>query len=205
VAATLSFKRPAGIEWKMVDPQKAGPLTPALFEYETRFDNLTHYLFRYPAKFHPPIARALLNRLSDPGQTICDPFMGSGSLAIEAMVSGRNAVGVDVDPIAVAVARVKAHRYQMRSLRQNAAALSERLHRLERSSSEYTHRMFVDLSTKNLQRQLRSLRIFVPAIPQIEHWFRRYVIVDLAKIEREISRAKIPGSHRLFLTSFLLQ
>jgi hypothetical protein len=177
-----------------------GPLTPALFEYETRFENLTHYLFRYPAKFHPPIVRSLLNRLSDPGDTIYDPFMGSGSLAIEAMVSGRNAIGLDVDPVAVVVSRVKSHRYQMPSLRDHAARLDDRLQAHERTPAEYTHRMFVDLSMNNLQMQLRGLRTLVPAIPKIEHWFRRYVIVDLAKIKREISRAEIPESHRLFFS-----
>jgi predicted RNA methylase len=140
----------------MIDPRKAGPLSPALFEYETSFENLTHYLFRYPAKFHPPIARSLIERLTEPGQTICDPFMGSGSLAIEAMVAGRNSIGVDVDPLAVAVARAKSRRYQIPSLRKHAEQLCEKLEKRERPASEYKRRMFVDLSKVSLRNQLRG-------------------------------------------------
>ena len=28
---------------------------------ENRTDRLTHYMFRYPAKFHPPVVRALIH------------------------------------------------------------------------------------------------------------------------------------------------
>ena len=38
----------------------------------------THYLFRYPAKFHPPIAQALLERYTEPGDWVHDGFCGSG-------------------------------------------------------------------------------------------------------------------------------
>ncbi|MGC2775556.1 MAG: DNA methyltransferase, partial [Bradyrhizobium sp.] len=180
----------------MVDPRHIGPSTPALFEYGTSFDELTHYLFRYPAKFHPPIVRALLDRLSEPGETVYDPFIGSGSLAIEAMATGRNALGTDIDPLAVAVARAKTRRYQIPSLRQHAAHLLERLERHERPEAEYEKRMFVDLSNANLDRQLHGLRAYVPDIPTIEHWFRRYVIVDLARIKREIAALDAPASQK---------
>src|SRR5262249_55559426 len=73
------------------------------------FDQLTHYLFRYPAKFHPPVARALLERYSEPGDTVLDPFCGSGTLLVEALVSDRSSVGIDVDPVATLVSRAKVH------------------------------------------------------------------------------------------------
>jgi hypothetical protein len=180
----------------MVDPRHLGPSTPALFEYGTSFDEFTHYLFRYPAKFHPPIIRALLDRLSEQGETIYDPFIGSGSLAIEAMATHRNALGTDVDPLAVAVARAKTRRYQVPSLRRHAAHLLEKLERHERPNVEYEKRMFVDLSNANLHRQLHGLRAHVPDIPHIEHWFRRYVIVDLARIKREIAALDVPASQK---------
>src|SRR5947209_12435470 len=183
----------------MTDPSKVGRPQPALFEYGTVYPRLTHYLFRYPAKFHPPIVRSLIERLTEPGATLFDPFIGSGTAGIEAMVAGRNAVGLDVDPVAVAVARVKTHRYQMRSLRCNAEALLETLTKHERAATEYKKRMFVDLSPASLAGELRSVKKYVPAIPSIEHWFRRYVIVDLAKIRGAIEILEMPESHRDFL------
>nr|MDQ4041145.1 site-specific DNA-methyltransferase [Actinomycetota bacterium] len=68
----------------------------------------THYLFRYPAKFHPPVAQALLERYTEPGDCVLDCFCGSGTLLVEATVAGRSAVGSDVDPVAAFVSRVKA-------------------------------------------------------------------------------------------------
>src|SRR3989454_450573 len=67
----------------------------------------THYLFRFPAKFHPPVVRCLIDRYSRPGDIILDPFCGSGTLLLEALLSGRAAFGLDVDPVAVFISRVK--------------------------------------------------------------------------------------------------
>ena len=45
---------------------------------------LSHYAFRYPAKFHPPVVRELVQRYSKKGQVCCDPFCGSGTRLVEA-------------------------------------------------------------------------------------------------------------------------
>jgi hypothetical protein len=47
---------------------------------------------------------ALVERLSEPGQTIVDPFMGSGTTLLAAQVLGRHAIGADVDAASVATA-----------------------------------------------------------------------------------------------------
>jgi methylase of polypeptide subunit release factors len=70
-------------------------------------ERYTHYLFGYPAKFHPPVARALLERHTEPGDCVIDCFCGSGTLLVEAAISGRSAIGSDVDPVAAFVSRVK--------------------------------------------------------------------------------------------------
>ena len=44
-------------------------------------------------------------RLTAPGQTVADPFMGAGTTLLAAVTEGRHAVGADVDPAAVATAR----------------------------------------------------------------------------------------------------
>ncbi|MGQ0803510.1 MAG: TRM11 family SAM-dependent methyltransferase [Actinomycetota bacterium] len=160
------------------------------------FDLLTHYLFRYPAKFHPPVARALLERFTDPGDTVLDPFCGSGTLLVEAMVNNRSSIGVDVDPVAALVSKAKVHRYRMPMLRESAERLRDRLFLYERAGAEYGRRMFSDLSNSANEEELRHLRSWVPAIPNIEHWFRRYVIVDLARIRSVIERMHLPDSHR---------
>jgi hypothetical protein len=37
------------------------------FQFEGELDRVSHYLFRYPAKFHPPIARTLLAQYTRAG------------------------------------------------------------------------------------------------------------------------------------------
>ena len=67
----------------------------------------THFLFRFPAKFHAPAVRCLINQFSKPGDVILDPFCGSGTLLVEALVAGRSGIGADIDPVAVFVSRTK--------------------------------------------------------------------------------------------------
>lgn len=46
----------------------------------------------------------LVDRLSAPGDLVCDPFLGAGSTALAAIAQGRRFVGADLDPEAVASA-----------------------------------------------------------------------------------------------------
>jgi ParB-like chromosome segregation protein Spo0J len=49
--------------------------------------------------------RSVIQKLTEPGQTVVDPFMGGGTPLLAAHALGRNVVGCDVDPQAVATAR----------------------------------------------------------------------------------------------------
>lgn len=40
----------------------------------------------------------LIKRLSEPGDTICDPFCGAGTTGVAALLCGRGFIGCDVDP-----------------------------------------------------------------------------------------------------------
>ena len=70
---------------------------------------LTHGLHRYKGKFYPQIAKALINlsRLPPTGSVILDPFGGSGTTLLEAVLSGHDAVSVDCNPLAVLIAQCK--------------------------------------------------------------------------------------------------
>ncbi|WP_426572201.1 TRM11 family SAM-dependent methyltransferase [Aquihabitans sp. McL0605] len=161
---------------------------------------LTHYLFRYPAKFHPPVARALIERYSEPGGTIYDPFIGSGTLLVEAASAGRNGIGSDIDPLAVAIAQVKTHVFRPAQLRQSAAALTAALAGLERRTGGYERLQWQDIAETTYERRASSLRAWIPAIPNLHHWFRRYVILELAQMKRALAEIDVPESHRAFLS-----
>ncbi|HTM46847.1 MAG TPA: DNA methyltransferase [Polyangiaceae bacterium] len=69
-----------------------------------------HGFHSYPARLHPVTARRLIEKLSQPGDTILDPFCGSGTVLVEALLQGRDAVGIDLNPLACELARFKTKR-----------------------------------------------------------------------------------------------
>ncbi|MGZ8898428.1 MAG: TRM11 family SAM-dependent methyltransferase [Halobacteriota archaeon] len=69
---------------------------------------LTHWIYPYKGKFHPQMIRAALNIIGlQPGETVLDPFIGSGTTALEAQLLGVNCVGLDASPLCVLQSRVK--------------------------------------------------------------------------------------------------
>src|SRR5262249_5399472 len=71
----------------------------------------THGFHTYPARMHPLTARRLLADVPA-GATVLDPFCGSGTVLVEAILRGARAVGVDASPLAILVARAKTARSQ---------------------------------------------------------------------------------------------
>ena len=69
---------------------------------------LTHWIYPYQGKFHPQMVRALLNIVgAEPGSLVLDPYMGSGTTALEASLLGMRCIGIDLSPLCVMLARVK--------------------------------------------------------------------------------------------------
>jgi DNA modification methylase len=69
---------------------------------------LTHSLHPYPAKFPPQLPKKILKEYGTKGQTVLDPFCGSGTTLVEARIFGANAMGVDVNGLSVLLSQVKA-------------------------------------------------------------------------------------------------
>lgn len=68
---------------------------------------LTHDLHIFKAKFFPRMVRALINIQAQAGDVVVDPFVGSGTLLLEASLCGYRSVGFDVDPVSVLSAQTK--------------------------------------------------------------------------------------------------
>jgi len=56
---------------------------------------------------HPEIARRVISKYCSAGDVVFDPFMGSGGVLLESILHGNNAVGFDINPLAVLISRVK--------------------------------------------------------------------------------------------------
>ncbi|MCG2720475.1 MAG: site-specific DNA-methyltransferase [Thermodesulfovibrionales bacterium] len=67
-----------------------------------------HNFCWYPSRFIPIIPAHLIQALSKENETILDPFCGVGTSIIEALKLGRNAIGVDINPVGTFIAETKA-------------------------------------------------------------------------------------------------
>ncbi len=68
----------------------------------------THGFHLYPARMHPEIAKRLIAKYAtDTKKVVFDPFMGSGGVLVEGLLHGNNSIGIDVNPMAVLLSKVK--------------------------------------------------------------------------------------------------
>ena len=102
------------IRFSLNNMEKKIPLQPENFELETNtvwaFPNrgkwATHDA-KYRGNWSPYIPRNVILRYSNEGDTVLDQFVGGGTTAVEAKLTGRNFIGVDINPNAVELSRNK--------------------------------------------------------------------------------------------------
>ncbi|MFZ4696167.1 MAG: DNA-methyltransferase [Verrucomicrobiia bacterium] len=58
----------------------------------------------HPAPYPVALAERLIRMFSFAGDTVLDPFCGTGSTALAALISGRNSVSVEIEPTYLAIA-----------------------------------------------------------------------------------------------------
>lgn len=91
------------------DPKVADALAHALATDGEERDRLTHGFHSYPARMHWVTAQRVLEEFGVPGGRVLDPFCGSGTVLVEARVRGLEAMGVDLNPLAVRLSRLKSN------------------------------------------------------------------------------------------------
>jgi DNA modification methylase len=96
---------------RQTDPRRslAKLLSTDLDFHEDASNYASHALHAFAAKFPPQLPRVFIEGLTQRGETVMDPMMGSGTAIVEAFLCGRRAVGFDIDPLALMICRVKTH------------------------------------------------------------------------------------------------
>lgn len=144
-----------------------------------------HGLHEYRGKFNPQVVRAIGNILRlQPKDWILDPFCGSGTALLEALHLGLNAVGIDLNPLAVEIANAKiaAMRVPSDQLLEQVADLKLRLH-----ESIVDVRLDTPFSSHQIKRVAGDgweTRLTCPEY--LRKWFSESVLVQLAAILQEI-------------------
>ncbi len=156
----------------------------------------THQLFRFPAKFHPPVVQWALGTFGRRGSSVLDPFTGSGTVQVEALVRGIHSLGIDVDPLACLIAQSKITPIDPGILQINLHWIGELLEPFFHSHTNQENEPEADISVELFEKE--SVGLNIPALPNIFHWFRKYIIVDLARIQWAIEQACTDQTVRLY-------
>lgn len=125
----------------------------------------SHGLHKYPAKFFPELPRWLIQKYSKPGGVILDPFMGSGTSNVEAMLLGRHSVGIDVDPFARFLTKVKTTKLNIDELEE---------------STDFLLNSLINFDQKKITES------DLPNFPYRDNWFNKEILFELAYIKKLI-------------------
>lgn len=138
----------------------------------------THGIHTYPAMFIPQVARRLLETYSKKGDTVCDIFCGSGTTLVESKLLGRTAYGIDLNPLAIFLAKAKTDPIDPKKLTKEYFALLERVKTIENS------------------------RIEKPDFKNIDFWFKDSAIIKLARLKKAIRKIKDQSIRNFFMVAF---
>ena len=139
---------------------------------------LSHDIHPYPAKFAPQLPAQIIKLLSSAGEMVWDPFGGSGTTALEALLHDRSCISTDINPIGSIIGKAKTSAL--------CSAEEQELDRLIMKLEYYTS------NEKYLAEQINSdrnaLAAEIPAIPNIAKWFNPSVICELAFLKYMIKK-----------------
>jgi DNA modification methylase len=96
--------------------QLASLLSANLDFHHTNNGISVHAFHPFPARFPPQLPRIFIDTLTQPGDIVLDPMSGSGTTAIETLLANRQAIGFDIDPLALLMAQVKTTTYSPEAL-----------------------------------------------------------------------------------------
>jgi len=152
---------------------------------------LAHDLHPYPAKFIPQIPANLISGLSLRGERVWDPFGGSGTSALEALLAGRNAISTDANPLASLITKAKCTALSPEQ-RAELSSLVARMRTLMRLS---------DFGTRPASASEQAPR-GLPPIPNLFEWFPSSSVQELSYIRAEIDTLADPCCRTFALVAF---
>lgn len=136
----------------------------------------THCYHSYPAMMIPQVARKLINLYSKPGYILLDPFCGSGSALLEAKLKGLKSYGIDINPLALLIAKSKTTIIELSEIKKFYNRIVKRYKKITR--------------TKN------------PDFFNINFWFKEDIIKDLTRLRKAIFEIENEAIRDFFKVAF---
>jgi hypothetical protein len=95
-----------------------------------------HRLHPYLGKFIPQLVEIFIRKYFTPGQTILDPFCGSGTTLVQANELGVNSIGYDISAFNVLLSNMKTKEYNIRLLSMEMSDLLSKFRNLTHDKNQ---------------------------------------------------------------------
>lgn len=141
---------------------------------------LMHTLHAYPAKFPAFIASKAFDYAEKEGvnvESVSDIFCGCGTVALEAMIQGKDFWGCDINPVATLIAKAKSTKYDLKKVEEYYKLICNRVEYISVSDSLYDN-----------------------ANERLKYWFTKKNYIELYKIKDAINICVPNGKYK---TAFL--
>lgn len=145
-------------------------------------DRYTHFMHSYPAKLLQQIPYFFINNtvFSQENDTVLDPFCGTGTVLLEASLGNRNAIGIDINPLASLIAKTKTSKVNISKLEEELKSIGELFKIYKSSKKQY----------------------YVPKISNIDYWYNKANIRKLSKIKDIVNKIKDENVREFYFVIF---
>ncbi len=141
---------------------------------------LTHCYHDYPARMIPQVAGKLLETFGGQAKLLFDPYCGSGTSLVEALVRGINALGTDLNPLACLISKAKTSTPELSDVNKQVKDLGKFV----------AARKSVDVPTQ------------IAGVSRLDFWFKPHVVEKLSVLKSFIDELADEATRLFFQVAF---
>lgn len=148
-----------------------------------------HQFHKYPATFIPELVDKIINLYSKKGDTVLDIFSGSGTSLLEAMLLERKSIGIELNPLACLISKVKTTPIEGVDFKKEKQSLINSI-----KNNKYNIVNFEKIDFWFQEEAIIELSNILGSINSIKHEsFKKLALVSLSDIIRYVSFCKHSG------------